>query len=158
MQKVISCSFNDHYLGQKVPEKRKTFSSLGLVQKIMYSHHAANNTDLSTTKLISRVERYTKELLTWDSLYKGGFRKEKEDDRTIYINTYASKHIYVKLDIYLKIYMYLHIHIITHRHIGMQEQNWQTRNGFQLNVKYDSFHLQKVRQAGKETCPLGARG
>lgn len=112
---------NDPYLGHQVPEKRKTLSTLGLVQKMMYSYHAANGTDLSTIKLTSRVERYSKELLAWDKLYEGEFRKEKEDDKTIYLNTYASRHIYVKQDIYLQIYIYLHIHIITYRHIGMQE-------------------------------------
>lgn len=121
MQEVISCSLNDYYLGHQIPEKRKTSSTLGLVQKTMHSYHSANNRDLSTIKLTSRVEWYGKELLTWDKLYKREFRKEKDNKTTIYINTYASKYMCVKLDINLQIYIYLHIHTITHRHIGMQE-------------------------------------
>lgn len=56
MQEVISCSLNDYYLGHQIPEKRKTSSTLGLVQKTMHSYHSANNRDLSTIKLTSRVE------------------------------------------------------------------------------------------------------
>lgn len=119
MQEVISCSLNDYCLGHQIPEKRKISSTLGLVQKTMYSYHAANNTDLSTIKMTSRVEWYSKELLTWDKLYEREFRKEKENTTTIYINTNASKYMCVKLDIYLQIYIYLHIHTITHRQIVM---------------------------------------
>lgn len=93
-RKAIFCSLNDHSLGQEVPEKRRTFSAPGLVQKMMmYSHHTANNTDCSTIKLTSRVERFNKELLIWHKLYKGEFRKEKQDNRRIYITIYASKYM-----------------------------------------------------------------
>lgn len=43
-------------------------------------------------------------------MYKGEFRKEKEDNRTIYMNTYVDKYMYVKLDIIYK-YTYIYISI-----------------------------------------------
>lgn len=116
---------------QQVSEKRRTFSTLGLVQKsMMYSHHTVNITDCSTIKLISRVERCNKELLIWDKLYKGGFRK-KQENRGNYINIYASKYMcvyickttYLQIHTHTHIYPYLYHYTYTHLYVRIELVN-----------------------------------
>lgn len=62
-------------------------------------------------------------------MYKGEFRKEKEDNRTIYMNTYVDKYMYVKLDI---IYKYTYIYIS----IQLQIDTLVWKNRIQVNEKW----------------------